>query len=157
MRLLAATLVASALLLLGCSVFGRSEIVYEGTSMLPTVKDGDRLSLSRFDRGAEFDVKRGDIVLFLFPNDPDKAYVKRLVGLPGETVELRDGRVFVNGQEVPEPYVDPNLNLGRDSEPPVYVKPHYYYVLGDNRDNSSDSRMWGLVPEKYILGKVLNK
>jgi signal peptidase I len=156
MRLLAATLLASAAL--GCSLLGGGAVTYEGTSMLPGIKDGDRLVLARFDRGAEFDVKRGDIVLFRYPRDPEKLYVKRLVGLPGETVEVRsDGRVLIDGKELAEPYVDPKLNVMDTSDPPVYVEPHHYYVLGDNRDNSSDSRMWGAVPEEYILGKVLNK
>ncbi|HEX8338279.1 MAG TPA: signal peptidase I [Pyrinomonadaceae bacterium] len=156
MRLLAATLVASALLL-GCSAFGRGVVRFEGTSMQPGIKHGDRLIVLRFDQGAEFDVKRGDVILFLYPKDPEKSYLKRLVGLPGETVELRGGRVFINGQELAEPYVDPQLNAELDSRPPVYVEPHHYYVLGDNRDNSADSRLWGAIPEKYILGKVLNE
>ena len=155
MRLLAATLLASAML--GCSLLSGGAVRFEGTSMLPGIKDGDRLVLARFDRGAEFDVKRGDIILFLYTGDPEAFYVKRLVGLPGDTVELREGRVFVDGQGLPEPYVDPKLNEMRDSAPPVHVEPHHYYVLGDNRDNSSDSRFWGPVPEKYILGKVLNR
>jgi signal peptidase I len=156
MKLLAATLFACALLsgLAGC---GLGAVRFEGTSMLPGIKDGERLSVVRFDRGAEFDVRRGDIVLFLHPNDPEMTYLKRLVGLPGDTVELREGRVFVNGEELAEPYVDPELNMMRDSSPPLHVKPHHYYVLGDNRDNSADSRQWGLVPEKYITGKVLNR
>ena len=156
MRLLAATLVASALLL-GCSAFGRGLVRFEGTSMQPGIKDGDRLSVLRFDRGAKFDVKRGDVILFRYPKDPEKSYLKRLVGLPGETVELREGRVLINGQELPEPYVDPRLNAARDSEPPVYVEPRHYYVLGDNRDNSADSRLWGLIHEKYIYGKVADR
>lgn len=155
MRLLAASLLSVALL--GCSFFGRGVIIFEGISMQPGIMDGDRLNILRFDHGTEFDVKRGDIVLFRYPNDPEMLYVKRLVGLPGETVEMREGRVLVGGRELDEPYVDPQFNLARDSASPVYVKPHYFYVLGDNRDNSSDSRIWGLVPEKYILGKVVGR
>jgi signal peptidase I len=156
MRPLAAILTASVLLsgLAGC---GLGVVRFEGTSMQPGIKDGDRLSLVRFDRGAEFDVKRGDVVLFRYPKDPEKSYLKRLVGLPGETVEIRAGRVLIDGRELPEPYVDPQLNEARDSAPPVYVEPHHYYVLGDNRDNSADSRLWGLIPEKNIYGKVLNE
>ena len=155
MRLLAAVLLASTLL--GCSLLGRGLVRFEGTSMLPGIKDGDRLSVLRFDRGAEFEVKRGDIILFRYPKDPEKTYLKRLVGLPGDTVEVREVRVFINGKELAEPYVDPKLSVMDMSSPPVYVEPHHYYVLGDNRDNSADSRHWGLIPEKYILGKVLNK
>lgn len=156
MRPLAATLFATALLL-GCSALGRGVVRFEGTSMQPGIKDGDRLLVLRFDRGAKFDVRRGDVVLFRYPKDPEKSYLKRLVGLPGDTVELREGRVFINGEELAEPYVDPNLNVVLDSAPPVRVGPQHYYVLGDNRDNSADSRIWGLIPEKYIIGRVADR
>jgi signal peptidase I len=94
------------------------------------------------------------VVAFWFPDDPSKSYVKRLVGMPGDTVQVRAGKTFVNGQELDEPYVDPKLNAVADV-PPVYVKPHYYFVMGDNRNASSDSRSWGLVPEKYIYAKMI--
>ena len=155
MRLLAAVLLASAML--GCSLLRGGAVRFEGTSMLPGIRDGDRLVLARFDRGAEFDVRRGDIILLRYPKDPEMMYLKRLVGLPGETVEVRGGRVFVNGAELAEPYVDPKLNESRDSLPPVLVEPKHYYVLGDNRDNSADSRVWGLIPEKYVIGKVVGR
>jgi signal peptidase I len=157
MRLSAAILAVASALLLGCSGCGRGVVTFEGISMLPGIRDGDRLSVVRFDRGAAFEVRRGDIVLFLHQGDPEKAYLKRVVGLPGETVELRDGLVLINGSALREPYVDEKLNTMRDSAPPVYVRPHHYYVLGDNRDNSADSRAWGLVPEKHVLGKVTNR
>src|SRR3712207_3992039 len=101
------------------------------------------------------ELERGDIVVFWYPDDPTKSYIKRVIGLPGETVQLRGGRILVNGLELQEPYLDPALNASPDDRAPVYVKPHYYFVMGDNRDNSSDSRTWGLVPEKYIYGKAL--
>lgn len=126
--------------------------------MLPTIREGQRLNVERFDQDADIQAKlaRGDIVVFWFPNDPSKSYIKRLIGLPGETVEVREGAVFVNGRKLDEPYLDGALNRSADTRPPVYVKPHYYYVLGDNRDSSSDSRIWGLVPEKYIYAKVVS-
>lgn len=156
MKTLAGTLIL-VLALCGCLAGTEREQTFHGTAMLPAIKDGDQVRLVRFDLGAPFDVKRGDIVMFLFPDDPSKVYIKRLVGLPGETVEVRAGKVFVNGKELAEPYVDPERNRNGDIEPPVFVKLHYYYVLGDNRDNSSDSRVWGLVPEKYILGKAVDR
>ena len=124
--------------------------------MLPSFKENQRLKIKRFDRFEEPDLKRGDVVVFLFPDDPSASYVKRLIAMPGDTVEISEGRVIVNGQELNEPYVDPRLNLSHRSQQPVYVKPNYYYVLGDNRDNSSDSRIWGFVPERYIYAKVIS-
>jgi len=128
----------------------------QGTAMLPTFKEGQRVKIKRFDRFEEPDLKRGDVVLFLFPDDPSKSYVKRLIGLSGDTVEIREGKVIVNAQELDEPYVDSRLNQSHRSQAPIFVKPNYYYVLGDNRDNSSDSRIWGLVPERYVYAKVVS-
>jgi len=123
--------------------------------MLPGIKNGDKLLISRFDRGAKFAVQRGDIILFRYPENPRKFYIKRLIGLPGDTVEVLEGKILINGIALQEPYLAPQLNVSARSLPPVQVQDHHYYVLGDNRDNSSDSRIWGLVPEKNILGKVI--
>jgi len=138
-----------------CGFQGR-DITIQGTAMLPSFKEGQRVKVRRFDRFEEPDLKRGDVVVFLFPDDPSASYVKRLIALPGDTVEIREGKVIVNNQELVEPYIDPRLNLSHRSQQLVYVKPNYYYVLGDNRDNSSDSRIWGLVPERYIYAKVVS-
>jgi signal peptidase I len=139
-----------------CGFAGKDSIVLQGTAMLPSLKDGQRLKIKRFDRFEEPDLKRGDVVVFLFPDDPSKSYVKRLIGLSGDTVEIREGKVIVNGQELDEPYVDSRFDQSHRSQQPIYVKPNYYYVLGDNRDNSSDSRIWGLVPERYVYAKVVS-
>jgi len=133
----------------------RDSIILHGTAMLPSFKEGQRVNIKRFDRFEEPDVKRGDVVVFLFPDDPSASYIKRLIGLSGDTVEIRDGKVIVNDQELHEPYVDARLNQSRRSQEPIVVKPSHYYVLGDNRDNSSDSRLWGLVPERYVYAKVV--
>jgi signal peptidase I len=100
-------------------------------------------------------LERGDIVVFWFPDDPSKSYIKRVIGLPGDTVEVHEGIVRVNGRDIEESYLDPRLNLSHRSQAPIYVRANYYFVMGDNRDNSSDSRVWGLVPKKYIYGKAL--
>ena len=136
-------------------VFVVQPVKVEGTSMLPRLHDGERIFVNKMIYYGLPKLDRGDIVVFWYPNDPSKSYIKRVIGLPGETVEVRDGRIHVNGQELEEPYLDPHLNVMRMNLRPIFVKEHYYFVMGDNRDNSSDSRIWGLVPEKYIYGKAL--
>lgn len=160
MRFFASIAVAAAALLLpGCSpsLLTEDAVTFQGVSMRPGIEDGDRIRFARFDRGAEFRVARGDIVMHRHLEDPSKVYIKRLVGLPGETVEIRGAKVFVNGAELAEPYVDPKLNVTAQSMPPVLVRPEHYFVLGDNRDNSADSRLWGPVPRKFILGKAVGR
>jgi len=140
-------------------VFFVQPVVVEGTSMLPHLNDGERLLVNKLvyykiQSVSWGHIERGDIVVFWFPNDPDKSYVKRVIGLPGEMVEIRNGRVLVNGRELNEPYLDSEHNQSLPSAPAKKVDDHHYFVMGDNRDNSSDSRIWGLVPEKYIYGKA---
>lgn len=150
-------LIVAVLVLLG--VFIAQPVVVEGTSMLPQLHDGERLLVDKlvYYKIKSFDfghISRGDVIVFWYPKDPDKSYVKRVIGLPGESVEVRSGVVFVNGQELSEPYLDPLRNQSLPSFPLRKVEEHYYFVMGDNRDNSSDSRYWGTVPEKYIYGKA---
>jgi signal peptidase I len=140
-------------------VFVAQPVVVEGTSMVPQLHDGERLLVNKliyykFQSVSWGHLERGDIVVFWFPNDPDKSYVKRIIGLPGEKVEIRSGRVYINGQELNESYLDTEHNKNLPSFSERKVEPHHYFVMGDNRDNSSDSRYWGLVPEKYIYGKA---
>ncbi len=140
-------------------VFAVQPVVVEGTSMLPELHDGERLLVNKlvyykFQSVSWGHLERGDIVVFWFPSDPDKSYVKRIIGLPGETVEVRNGRVFINGRQLIEPYLDGINNQNLRDTTSKTVDQHYYFVMGDNRDNSSDSRVWGLVPEKYIYGKA---
>ena len=154
-RLLVRDLIFAVLFMILLVVFVVQPVKVEGTSMLPRLHDGERIFVNKMIYYGLPDIERGDIVVFWFPDDPSKSYIKRVIGLPGETVQMRAGRIFVNGKELEEPYLDPALNVSPDDRPPAYVKPHYYFVMGDNRDNSSDSRSWGLVPEKYIYGKAL--
>ena len=111
-------------------------------------------------------IKRGDIIVFKYPEDPNRDFVKRTIGLPGETVELRNKKVYINGKALDEPYVhflfpaeggpgdeggfDVRRNYG-----PVTVPPDKYFMMGDNRDNSQDSRYWGFMPREYVKGKAL--
>src|SRR5260370_14574153 len=140
-------------------VFVVQPVKVEGTSMLPRLHDGERIFVNKLVYYDDYrwapKVDRGDIVVFWFPDDPSKSYIKRVIGLPGETVEIHEGIVRVNGRDLEESYLDPHLNLAHRSQAPIYIKPNYYFVIGDNRDNSSDSRIWGLVPKKYIYGKAL--
>lgn len=140
-------------------VFVVQPVKVEGTSMLPRLHDGERIFVNKLIYYDEYSwapkIDRGDIVVFWFPDDPSKSYIKRVVGLPGDTIEMREGTVRVNGTQLDEQYLDPRFNASPRSQAPVYVRPNYYFVMGDNRDNSSDSRSWGLVPKKYIYGKAL--
>lgn len=121
----------------------------EGNAMLPAFKNGD---LVLFD-GNVNEIKRGDVISFKYPKDVTKRYFKRVIGLPGETVTIRDGHVFINDQELDEQYVDQTYNQSKNNFPPIRVEEGNYYVLGDNRDNSSDSRYWGTVKSDLIIGK----
>jgi len=100
--------------------------------------------------------KRGDVIVFKYPNSPEVAYVKRLIGLPGDSVEMTGHTVFVNGQALKEDYtqyIDPASIY--EHYGPTHVPDGQYFAMGDNRDNSQDSRFWGFVPRNYILGKAL--
>jgi signal peptidase I len=142
-------------------VFVIQPVRVEGQSMMPKLQDQDRIFVNKFIYplrewlGDKEPIKRGDIVVLLFPNDPSKSYIKRVVGLPGELVEIQDGKVQIDGKRIDEYYLDAK-NLSHDTtHQPVKVTDHHYFVMGDNRGNSSDSRSWGLVPEKYIYGKAV--
>ena len=150
-------LIVIVLVLFG--VFFVQPVVVDGSSMVPVLHDGERLLVNKFvyykvQSVSWGHLERGDIVVFWYPDDPDKSYVKRLIGLPGETVEVRDGKVYINGNLLPENYLDEEHNRSKPSFPPQRIEPHHYFVMGDNRDNSSDSRYWGSVPEKYIYGRA---
>jgi signal peptidase I len=110
-------------------------------------------------------IERGDIIVFKYPEDPERDFIKRTIGLPGETIELRNKKVFIDGKMLDEPYVQ-YLFTPSDEEAtfdfdvrmtygPVTVPPGQYFMMGDNRDNSQDSRYWGFLPREYIKGKAL--
>src|SRR5215213_1713417 len=140
-------------------VFIVQPVVVEGTSMVPQLQDGERLLVNKLvyykiQSVSWGHIERGDIVVFWYPKEPDKSYVKRVIGMPAETVEVRDGHVFIDGRALKEDYLDTEHNQSLPTWPAKRIEDHYYFVMGDNRDNSSDSRYWGLVPEKYIYGKA---
>ena len=114
-------------------------------------------------------IRRGDILVFKYPEDPERDFIKRVIGLPGETLELRNKRVFINGTAIDEPYVHflfpPSDGQSGDADftdfdlrttyGPVTVPPDMFFMMGDNRDNSQDSRYWGFMPRSYVKGKAL--
>ena len=124
--------------------------VVRGQSMRPGIEDGDRILIDRFSYmfGA---VERGDIVVLGYPLDPSLDYIKRVVGVPGDEIQIRAGRLFVNGSSVDEPYV---ADIDRSSYVHTEVSDGHYFVLGDNRTRSSDSREFGQVAEELLKGKV---
>lgn len=127
----------------------------EGTSMMPALVDQERIFINKFVyRFGIGDIQRGDMVVFWFPADPSKSYIKRVIGLPGDTVEMENGSVVVNGRGLNEDYV---LDEYRDrvSMAPFKVGDDEFFVLGDHRSSSNDSRSWGPVPRKYIYGKAV--
>ena len=137
----------------GCWYMRIQPVKVEGTAMAPTLNDGDLIIIER--HATKFE--RGDIVIFLYPEDPVRSYLKRVVGLPNETIDIREGKVFINGQPLLEPYVDPELDQSRRDLAPVTLAADSYFVIGDNRDNSSDSRIWGPLQRKFIYGKYTRK
>ncbi len=124
----------------------------EGTSMLPMLEDQDRLFINKFAYHFE-DIHRGDVVVFLYPNDQTKSYIKRVIALPGDDLRIVHGSVWVNGRKLQESYVP--LKYEDDRSQPEMTVPHgEYFVMGDHRSISSDSRDFGPVPRRLIYGKA---
>jgi signal peptidase I len=146
-------LILSILLAIIVIVFLYQPVQVEGTSMMPHLVNHERIFINKFIYRFE-PIQRGDIVVFWYPLDPSKSYIKRVVGLPGEWVGIEDGRVLVNGKPLAEPYVPPGY-LDRQSYPPIHVEQDHFYVLGDHRSSSNDSRVWGTVDRRYIYGKAV--
>jgi signal peptidase I len=143
-------------------------------SMEPNLLIGDHLLVNKFVAAPTLtgvedtllpieSIRRGDIVVFKHPRMPERDLIKRTIGLPGETIELRDRRVYVNGKPLDEPYAHFLFKDSTDVGPtdvrrnfgPVTVPAGQYFMMGDNRDNSEDSRYWGFMPREYVKGKAL--
>ncbi len=123
--------------------------------MMPALVDQERIFIDKFTYklGAE-KIQRGDMVVFWFPGEPGRSYIKRVIGLPGDTVRIDQGVVYVNGRKLEEDYV-PQRYRDNVSIPELKVKSDSYFVLGDHRSSSSDSRAWGSVARHYIYGKAV--
>ena len=124
----------------------------------PTLSDAEQLALPNAD------VHRGDIVVFKFPQDPERDFIKRVIGLPGEILEVRDKTIYIDEVPLDEPYLPERMTSlvpgaftieGRDNHGPVSIPDGHYFVMGDNRDNSEDSRFWGLLPHANLKGKAV--
>lgn len=120
-------------------------------SMLPTIEVNDKVVVTNFSYWFE-GPQRGDVVVFKYPLDTKKDYIKRCIGVPGETIEFRDSKLYVNGELVEEPYLPEGLTF--EDYGPVVVPEGQYFMCGDNRNNSADSRAWGFLDEKLIIGKA---
>lgn len=125
----------------------------EGTSMAPHLSDQERIFINKFIYKFE-PIQRGDIVVFRYPRDPRKSFIKRVVGLPKETIEIRRGVVYINGLRLREDYLPPQ-ELDLHSYPATHLARDHYFVLGDHRRSSNDSRAWGTVHRDYIYGKAV--
>jgi signal peptidase I len=136
-------------------VFIYQPVKVEGTSMMPGLTDQERIFINKYEyRLGIGSISRDDLVVFHYPNDPSQSYIKRVIGLPGDHVEIHDGAVLVNGKKLVEPYV-PEQYRDHMSIEPVDVGENQYFVLGDHRSSSNDSRFWGCVDRKYIYGKAV--
>jgi signal peptidase I len=142
----------------------------DGISMEPNFHNGQFLIVNRFAYcpGLHLDISplnihwektwcirqpnRGDVIVFEYPKDLSRDFIKRVIALPGETIEVRGGKISINGQMMPEPF---GPNPGSSTNGPITVGPSEVFVMGDNRNNSSDSRTWGSLPLKYVIGKAL--
>jgi len=134
-------------------VFLYQPVKVEGTSMAPLLSDQERIFINKFVYRFE-PIQRGDVVVFWYPLDHSKSFIKRVVGLPGETVQIRQGAVYVDGKIVPEPYVPPQYEDPSDFGPKL-VPPDSYFVMGDHRISSNDSRVFGAVASRYIYGRAV--
>jgi signal peptidase I len=134
-------------------IFLYQPVKVEGTSMNPLLSDQERIFINKFVYHFE-PIERGDVIVFWYPLDRSKSFIKRVVGLPGESIEIRDGHVYINGQELADQYV-PAGYLDGSTYAPHHVPADDYFVMGDHRDSSNDSRVFGPVPRQFIYGKAV--
>jgi signal peptidase I len=149
LRDLIISLVISAFII----VFIYQPVKVEGVSMMPSLEDQERIFVNKFVYRLE-PISRGDVVVFRYPRDPSKSYIKRVIGVAGDRIRIDGGQVYVNGAALDEDYVPPAYDDAR-SFPETVVPPHTYFVLGDHRSMSSDSREFGPVNQSSIYGKAV--
>jgi len=134
-------------------IFIYQPVKVEGTSMMPSLDDQERIFVNKFVYRLE-PIERGDIVVFRYPRDPSKSYIKRVIGIAGDRIRIDGGQVYVNDQALDEDYVPPAYSDAR-SYPETMVPPHSFFLLGDHRSMSNDSRDFGAVDQGYIYGKAV--
>ncbi len=127
-------------------------------SMLPTLQIGDHILVTKFLYYFR-PIQREDVIVFKFPQDESRDFIKRVIGLPGETLEIRGKEILINGKPIPDPYAvydeRPAGGLGeREHVGPIYIPPGRLFMMGDNRDHSMDSRVWGFLDERKVIGKA---
>lgn len=145
--------IATVLLILGLLThyFFLSVLVVRGKSMLPNFTDGQVLMINKIAYRYALP-ERGDVVAMYWPGETEKRFIKRIVGLPGETVRVDGGKVYINDLALDENYLDPSV--ATSNELTRTLQSNEYFVFGDNRSNSSDSRAWGPVPKSFLIGKI---
>jgi signal peptidase I len=146
------TLFSAAVYAILIVTFGFQVARVEGQSMAHTLEDQDRLIVNKLVYRIS-EPRRGDIVMLYYPLNPDKSFVKRVIAEEGDSVRIVDGRVYVNDIPLQDDYVSAEFRSHDDWGPQI-IPEGYYFVMGDHRNNSSDSRHWGMVPKRYIIGKV---
>jgi signal peptidase I len=134
-------------------IFLYQPVKVEGTSMMPSLDDQERIFVNKYVYRLE-PIQRGDIIVFRYPRDPSKSFIKRVIALAGDTIRIEGGEVFVNGQALEEDYV-PSAYADQRSYPEIVIPPHSYFVLGDHRTMSNDSRDFGPVDVGFIYGKAV--
>jgi signal peptidase I len=146
------TLLSAAVYATLIVTFGFQVARVDGLSMAPTLEDRDRLIVNKlvYELG---DPRPGDIVMLYYPPEPEKMFVKRVIAEEGDTVRIVEGRVYVNDVPLHDEYIPEEFRSHEDMAPKI-IEEGYYFVMGDHRNNSLDSRHWGPVPKKYIVGKV---
>ena len=142
------TVLLAVVLFVGINALS-ARIRVESISMLPTLHPGDFVVVNRIAYLLG-EPDRGDVVVFRLPRDPSQRYIKRAIGLPGEQIDIRGGNVFINGEQLFEPYLEVSTTRGGSWQVPEGS----IFVMGDNRNNSSDSRIWGVVPMENVVGKA---
>lgn len=149
--------ILAALIVIPIRLFVAQPFIVSGSSMVPSYHDGNYLIIDELSYRFE-DPKRGDVIVFRFPPEPSKFLIKRIAGLPNETVEIRDDAVIITNAEHPDGFIWEQGAIaasGRNAEQKVTLTDDEYFVLGDNRDESADSRIWGPLKREYITGRPL--